>query len=619
MILLLAAFAGLVAVSVAVTFWGIATQNKDALVINLAGRQRMLTQQMTWLALAQPNSPELETSIQRFDQTLHALRDGGSTQDAAGNSVILPPAPNPGLQAQLDEVLETWDDFRSHLRPVEAPALQAEAPLILTKLDAVVSAFETHAQGKVARLRYIQITFLAAALLLLGWGYLMIRHRVIQPLTILGETARRLGRGYLREPVPAMGDDELGDLALAFEGMRAELASSHDLLEIRVTRRTRELAMAFELSQEIIAQLDLEHVLNSVTERARSLMDAQSTSLCLLTPDNEYLELVSSSEEGAGYIGLRQSAARQGLARRVVRTGETVVTDTACSNCRFLREHTPGNCVAAPLSVGEQTLGALCVVRNDNGPIDAEETRALALLANSAAIAIANARLVELGRRQAEDMAALAERERLAANLHDDLAQTLSFLNIKLERTQEILAVGEVAGAESELGRMKPAIEKAYRQVRDALIGLVQPPTEDDIAEKLAACVVDFRQNAGISADLTVADGASLTLSPVVQTQALYIVREALANVRQHAQASSVQIHVQRDNGAAQFTVEDNGRGFGPAKVEGNEHLGLTIMQTRAERSGGDLVVNSTCGTGTKITARFPIDTTDGHHSGVTL
>ena len=116
------------------------------------------------------------------------------------------PHPIPAYQAQLDEVLETWDDFHSHLRPVEAPALQAEAPLILTKLDAVVSAFETHARDKVARLRTIQIIFLAAALLLLGWGYLMIRHRIIQPLTILGETARRLGRGNLRQPVPAMGD-----------------------------------------------------------------------------------------------------------------------------------------------------------------------------------------------------------------------------------------------------------------------------------------------------------------------------------------------------------------------------------------------------------------------------
>jgi len=617
MALLLVAFSCLVAISAAVTFWGIATQNKDALVINLAGRQRMLTQQMTWLALAEPNSPELETSIRRFDQTLHALREGGQTQDAVGNLVVLPPVPNTALKVQLDEVLETWDDFRSHLRPVYAPALQREAPLILDKLDAVVSAYEVDAQEKVVRLRSIQVVFVVAALLLLVWGTRMTRRRIIQPLTILGGTARRLGRGNLSESVPSMGDDELGDLALAFEGMRVELASSHDLLETRVTRRTRELAIAFELSQEIVAQLDLDHVLNSVTERARLLMGAQATSLCLLTPDNDYLELVSSSEEATDNIGLRQPI-QHGLAHQVIRANETVVTDSACSNCGFLREFMPGNCVATPLSIGKHTLGALCVVRNHRKPIDTEETRALTLLANSAAIAITNARLAELGRYQAEQMAALAERERLAANLHDDLAQTLSFLNIKLDRTQEILAVGEVADAASELGRMKPAVEKAYRQVRDALIGLVQPATEDDMAENLAACVEDFRQNAGVSADLTITDGATLTLSPVVQTQALYIVREALANVRQHAQASHVQIQVQRDNGITQFTVEDNGRGFDPALIEGDEHLGLTIMQTRAERSGGDLVVDSTCGAGTRINARFPIEKRGSQHPGVT-
>ena len=133
----------LVGGSVAATFTAVHTQTDDATIINLAGRQRKLTQQMTWLALTQPGSPDLAASIQRFDQTLYALRDGGLALDAANNTIILPPAPDQELRAQLDEVAQTWAAFRAHLLAVDNAAaittLEDESLRILAQLDAVVS------------------------------------------------------------------------------------------------------------------------------------------------------------------------------------------------------------------------------------------------------------------------------------------------------------------------------------------------------------------------------------------------------------------------------------------------------------------------------------------------
>ena len=139
--LLFLAFVLLVSFSVGATYWGIATQRQDALIINLAGRQRMLTQKMTWLALAQPENPELSTSIELFAQSLQALQYGGETTDSSGNIVLLPPAPDSDLNVQLNEVTQTWKEFRSYLEPVDTSTLPVIAPLILDQLDAVVTAF----------------------------------------------------------------------------------------------------------------------------------------------------------------------------------------------------------------------------------------------------------------------------------------------------------------------------------------------------------------------------------------------------------------------------------------------------------------------------------------------
>ena len=594
-------------------FWSINSQKEDALVINLAGRQRMLTQKMIWQALVQADNLELATSIELFDRTLSALHEGGTTIDTTGNVVLLPPAPDATLRAQLDETIQTWGDFRAHLQPVTQPALLKEGALILTQLDAIVSAFEARAEAKVFRLEIIQLAFLITTSSLLAWFFLHTRRRIINPLTELGKAAHRMGEGNLNTHVPAMGNDELGELARAFEIMRAELAASRESLEARVAQLTRELVTAFEFSQEIVAQLEPEDLLRSVVDRARALTQAQIAFLCLLMQDGEYLEMVASSGDTKVSPVLKQ-AARRGLAKQVIGAGRTVVSETECADCAFLGAHDPGLCAVAPLGIGDGTIGALCVVRTENfavgevTPFDPDGQRALTLLANSAAIAITNARLAEAKRQEAESSAALSEREQLAADLHDNLAQTLSFLRIKLERVEELLAEDQVAVVGDELAHMDTAIASAYKQVRGALVGLSQPqPNPGNFTEKLTASVDDFRAASGLPVDLTFINSSALILPFVTQTQILHIVREALANTVQHAQASQVWVSVERLNGQARFIVEDNGVGFDPQCQMGQNHLGLRIMRTRVERSGGELTLTSAIGEGTIIIASFPL------------
>jgi nitrate/nitrite-specific signal transduction histidine kinase len=380
-------------------------------------------------------------------------------------------------------------------------------------------------------------------------------------------------------------------------------------LETRVEQRTRELTSAFEFSQEITAQLETDRLLQSVTDRARDLTGALAASLCSIEDDPSQLTLIAQSGSNASWIHLQQSLDRD-PAQQVVGAGETVTLAADCTRCAFLSAHAPGQCAVAPLRSGHLTLGALCVVRRDAKAFDANETRALTLLANSAAVALANARLAEQQKRQAEQAAIAAERDRLAAELHDNLAQTLSFLNLKSDRVREMIETQRdaPARAEAELAQMKQAIDTAYGQVRAALTGLREVlPSADDLRARLETCVAEARAASPASIELHIVDASALALPRLTQTQAYHIVREALINARRHAQAQRVQIIVERRDSLAQFTIADDGRGFNPAEIDGQHHLGLSIMRTRAERCGGALDVNSEPGRGTQIVARLPL------------
>jgi two-component system nitrate/nitrite sensor histidine kinase NarX len=394
-----------------------------------------------------------------------------------------------------------------------------------------------------------------------------------------------------------------------FDRNSAQRTTDAAWIETKVAQRTLELTAAFAVSQEIVAQLDLEQILHSVTARASALLQARVGLLCLLTADGGALELAASSGQPDIELGLRQSLQRE-LARQVVENGRPLLTQSACAACCALRQVDPGHTIITPLQAGGNTLGALCLVRDLVTPFDTDQIRSLMLLANAAAIAITNARLSVAARRAAADSAACAERAQLAAELHDHLAQTLGFLNLKSNQLQASLDAGNFTTSADELAQIKRAITDAYTQVRTLLTGLRHPPAHaTDLAEKLADCVASLRTDSGLTIDLMIIDQTALALPPATQTQILHIIREALTNVQRHAQAQRVRVCVVRKGEMAWFTVEDDGCGFDPDTTIGDHHLGLMIMRTRAERSGGQLLIASAPGAGTKLQLRLPLPT----------
>lgn len=371
----------------------------------------------------------------------------------------------------MNEVTAAWPSYRATLNPpVDNATLQTELPALLARLDALVSAYEAQAQRKITWLRVAQFTFLVAAFLLLAWGYRLVHRGLIRPLAVLGNAAQEIGVGHLATPIPLLPDNELGRLAQTMETMRQEISSYQTALEKQVAQRTAELTGSFEFSQDIVRQLDSEQLLQSVTGRARDLMQGQAASFCVLGEQGRMLELVAGSGHGRDYLGRRQSIDR-GIALPVIHEQQTVVTKGGCANCGFLYEYPHTSCIAAPLQINGQAIGALCVVR-PHRPFNADESRALTLLANAAAVALENARLTETGKQQARENAALAERERLAAELHDNLAQTLGALYLSVDMLSRQLATGDDGQAHVMTAETQANLKMAYAPMRMALTGL---------------------------------------------------------------------------------------------------------------------------------------------------
>ncbi len=212
--------------------------------------------------------------------------------------------------------------------------------------------------------------------------------------------------------------------------------------------------------------------------------------------------------------------------------------------------------------------------------------------------------------RQIEEKATIDERNRLAQEIHDSLAQELSYLKLKTTLARDALLSGNTNQALAELNNFKVAIEAMYRDTRES-IDLLRGKTLDNMGliPTLADYIHQFGQRSGIRTELFVADGQA-KFSTLAELQLMRIVQEALTNVRKHASASKVGVRFEADGNWIEVTIKDDGRGFDPAMYQGQgekgEHLGLRVMRERVESLGGNMSITSSPEQGTKISFRIP-------------
>jgi signal transduction histidine kinase len=271
--------------------------------------------------------------------------------------------------------------------------------------------------------------------------------------------------------------------------------------------------------------------------------------------------------------------------------------------------------LAVPVVTQERVVGTLYVTEKQGAPaFDAADEETLQRFATQAALAIENARL----HRQLQALAITEERERIAREMHDSLAQVLGYVNTKAQAAQVLVRNGEQERAAAQIGQLAEAARAAYADVRESILGLrTSRPGQRGFMAALADYLKVWQEQSGVEVELVAPDRLQPRLTPNGEVQLLRIVQEALANVRKHAAAEHAWVRLHASGDWLVVTIEDDGVGF-PATTPpraGGPRFGLTTMRERAEAVGGSLNIDSTTGHGARVTVRVPItDSAGGNH-----
>jgi two-component system, NarL family, sensor histidine kinase DevS len=433
------------------------------------------------------------------------------------------------------------------------------------------------------------------------------------------------GNLYLTEKAGGVEFTQSDEEAVTVLAQFAAVAIDHARRYTGASERRDELernVAALEATNQIARALggetDPEVVLELVAKRGRALVSAR-TLLIELVRSDELVIAACAGELRTDLIG-RRIEYEQSLAGHAMRTRRIQRLEEDLNRARF-EEHGLGSYgVAAraglvvPLVFRGKAHGVLIALdRLRDGPsFSAEDERLLEAFATSAASAVATAQAVVTDRQRQRLVAAEAERQRWARELHDETLQTLSALRIGLA----------AAGRSHDEQMVERAIAQAVEQLDEgianlrALITDLRPATLDELGATAAIeGLADRSARHGIEVDLSIElaeeqDGWTTRQSPELETALYRIVQEALTNASKHGGARRAIVEIRQEDALILLTVRDDGCGFDPATR--SDGFGIRGMRERADLLGGELEVDSAPGRGTVVRARFPVTRRQG-------
>jgi two-component system nitrate/nitrite sensor histidine kinase NarX len=588
--------------AIAATLWVSWQLEGGAAAVNEAGRMRMQTYRLS-LSLATADEASRRQQIKDFERSLALLRSGDPERP-----LFVPW--DDTVRARFATVEQDWAAFVQQWRgavPPDVTELRAQAASFVEHIDALVNAIEAHMSRWTALQHLLQTVVLVlavsggATLLLVGYRF------VLEPVSQLKRAIERLQGGDFGTRIRPSSNDEFGTLANGFNELAEHLQSMYRNLESKVAEKTSQLQekgerlqALYDVSTLVTDATTLEALANGFTQCITRVAHADAVALRWSDEGNQRYLLLASQGLPQGMVEHEQclKAGDCHCGAPLVAPGVRVIPVHA------LPQGNLGHCaradfstvVSLPIRLHERTMGELNLFYNAQvAPSQAEHSLLEALVAHLSA-AMENLRLDSL----AKEAAVSQERNLLARELHDSIAQSLAFLKIQVQLMRDALASGSAQRVQSVLAEIDTGVRESYGDVRELLLHFRTRANGEDIEPALQTTLRKFEHHSGIKASLQM-HGQGLPLTPDLQIQVLHIVQEALSNVRKHARASQVWLDVQQQP-RWRFEVRDDGIGFDaddPGRRE--THVGLRIMAERAERIGAALEVISTPGQGSSV------------------
>lgn len=371
-------------------------------------------------------------------------------------------------------------------------------------------------------------------------------------------------------------------------------------------RAQRTLAEALrDLASTLNSTLDFDEVVDRILANIGRVVPHDTGDVMLL--DGELVHVIRTTGSSAAERNHQESTFRlddfPNLQKMAEHATPIIVQDVhhsdswvTLSGSEWIRSY-----AGAPICMGDDVIGFLNLYSRTVGFFNEEHAERLQAFADQAAAAIKNARLYE----QAQALAAIEERQRLARELHDGVSQSLGSATLIADVLPRIWQQNPNKG-ERALEQLRELTGNALAEMRMLLMELrpdaLVEASLDDLLGKLCQAM-----SSRLGVPIALSISGSVADVPVNVKLALYrVAQEALNNVVKHALASEVSVQLRREGNLMRLHIVDNGRGFDPADVP-SDHFGLSIMQERIAGISGTIALDSEIGKGTSITAACPV------------
>ncbi len=448
-----------------------------------------------------------------------------------------------------------------------------------------------------------------------------LRDQLLLPLVSLEASVARVCQGEPGSSRYLTDAGVLQGMARDIGSLNAELTDLYEDMDSRVARQTTRLAqktaslkILYDVAAGITQADSTDELLLRFLRVLKEMVNGRAATVRLVMPDG--------SQRLVGCIGLDDDLTSQHdqapvdlcLCGTVLTPGEILCRNDAryCSRVygRRMFKSDEIEVVTVPLQHHDELLGVYTIFVDRPGVTGREDIMdLLATIGQHIGVALAKHRSDAEARR----LSIVDERNALAHELHDSLAQTLASLRIQVRMLDESLRETVIAdAARADLLRVRNGIDEAHGELRELLSSFRAPLERRGLIPALEDLTQRFAQQTGIHALFQRRCGP-VDLPAADELQIVRIVQESLVNVRKHAKAQTVRVLLTRGSNEEHILlIEDDGAGFSEPRRKGHpgEHIGLSILEERARRLGARLHIESEPGEGTRVELVFHVGNT---------